>query len=272
VFTLPAWECPHYDKVEIDANRRDLPENEFYEQYGGEWRFYKGRVYKVFREDLHLVEPFPVPSSWKLWTGTDFGYRDPTCTLWLAQSPTGEGYFVDEYYVKERDTKDHAKAMLEKEHLQGYQKPQVRIADAHGLGVQLIRDAAREGWITTSTKSHDRRARRDLGVRAFTPRPKSPPYHVREFGKGAAHDGKYPDVFLFKGRTPNYVEELRFLQFKETTRKEGSVGDTEGEDHAVDAGEYLMEWIRLGEPPRRLNPDRNLRQTRYRPVNALTGY
>ncbi|HEU4683616.1 MAG TPA: hypothetical protein VFS39_03840 [Nitrospira sp.] len=272
VFTMPAWECPHYDKAEIDAARRDLSEDAFYEQYGGEWRFYTGRVYRCVQPDTHLVEPFPIPAGWKLRAGTDFGLRDATCTLWLAQAPTGEAYFIDEYYYtgQDRATPDHAAAMLEREALAGY-RPMVRIADHHGLGAQLILDAGRAGWKTVPCQSQDRRARRDRMLTAFAVKPRPHPYHVREFGTPQRPDGTYPDLFIFKGRCPNLVRELQFLRWKETTRREGNLGDTEGDDHAIDTAEYLTEYSNIGAVGR-VHRNRRQQQASYRPAFQLTGY
>ena len=77
VYTMAAWDCPHYSAVDIAAARKELSEDAFYEQFGGEWRFYTGRVYKLFKPDLHVVDPFEIPKSWEIGSGIDFGSRDP---------------------------------------------------------------------------------------------------------------------------------------------------------------------------------------------------
>lgn len=245
IFTLPAWECDHYDRDEIEAARRDLNDDEFAEQYGGEWRFYTGRVYRGLKADIHIVKPFDIPASWKVFAATDFGLRDPTCTLWLAKSPTGEAYLVDEYYKPDRALEDHIAEMKKQQVKHEIPEPCVRIGDHHGLGGQLIRDAGRYGWPTVACKSHDRNSRRNRALSALALRTRKHPYHVREWGQPVGEEGEYPELFIFN-RCENLLKEMKFLRFKETVRKEGTAGDTEGEDHACDAMEYLVEYVNLG--------------------------
>ena len=272
VFHQAAWDCPHYDPQEIAAAKRELSEDAFAEQYGGEWRFYTGRVYRSFQADTHLVPAFTIPQGWKVYAGTDFGLRDATCTLWMAKSPTGEGYFFDEYYYTNQDraTPDHAVAMLAKEAQRGI-RPLVRVADHHGLGAQLILDAAKAGWKTIGVTSQDRRSRRDRTLTAVARKPRPAPYHVREIGGLADPEGRYPDLFVMKGRCPNLVRELQFLRWRDTARKEGGFGDTEGDDHAVDTMEYIIEYAGVGAVSRHRTNKRQSQST-YKPLFAATGY
>lgn len=245
IYTMPAWECPHYSQDEIADAKRELSEDAFYEQYGGEWRFYTGRVYKIFKPDVHLVEPFDIPKSWEIGSGLDFGGRDPWACELGARSPSGEVYYFGEYYQanQELSTDDHARQILRLEEQLGVQGRVVRVADHHGLGRQLITDASRVGLVSTPCASKDRRARRDCSLNAFTPHPHRHPYHIREAGLPA---GDYPDVFIFKGRCPNLVREMQFLRWKESLVKEGAVNDTEGDNHGVDAMEYRNERWNVG--------------------------
>jgi len=245
IYTMPAWECPHYSPRDIEDARKELSEDAFYEQYGGEWRFYTGRVYKNFKPDVHLVEPFDIPRSWEMGSGLDFGSRDPFACELAARSPTGEVYVFAEYYQanQELSTADHCGQIQRVEARYGIQSRVTRVADHHGLGRQLITDAARAGLPCIPCASKDRRARRDCALNAFTVKPTRHPYHIREAGFPA---GDYPDVFLFKGRVPNLVRELQFLRWKETSSKEGAVNDTDGDNHAIDALEYRLERWQVG--------------------------
>lgn len=269
---IASWDCPFYDPKEIAAAKRELSDDAFAEQYGGEWRFYTGRVYRCFQPDRHLVQPFPIPASWKVYAATDFGLRDATCTLWIAVSPTGEAYVIDEYYYtgQDRATPDHAAAMMAKEQALGV-KTTVRLADYHGLGAQLILDAAKAGWKTISCGSNDRRFRRDRTLTAMSAKLRPAPFHVREHGGTVVDGGLYPDIYLFKGRTPNLVRELQFLRWKETSRREGTMGDTEGDDHAIDPLEYIAEYAHLGAAARHKRQHR-VQQADYRPVFSRTGF
>jgi len=267
-----AWDCPHYDPKEIAAAKRDLSEDAFAEQYGGEWRFYTGRVYRSFQAQTHQVPAFTIPQGWRVYPATDFGLRDATCTEWMAKSPTGEGYFFEEYYYtgQDRATPVHAEAMLAKEAARAI-RPTVRLADHHGLGAQLIIDAARAGWKTIGVTSQDRRSRRDRALTAISRKARPAPYHVREGLAPADPDGLYPDVFVMKGRCPNLIREIQFLRWKDSERKEGGFGATEGDDHAIDPLEYIIEYAGLGAVSRHRTNKRQS-QPNWKPVHALVGW
>lgn len=247
---MASWDCPHYSTDDIAAAKKELSEDAFYEQYGGEWRFYTGRVYKIFKPDIHLVEPFPIPQTWEIGSGIDFGSRDPMVAELAAKAPNGDVYFFGEYYEQRQElsTQDHCAQILRTEEQYGIAKHRItRVADHHGLGAQLIIDASRSGMPCIPCASKDRRARRDCAMSAFTVHENQPhPYHVREFCHPVGDFGSYPKVFIFKGRCPNLVRELQFLRWKETLLKEGATNDTEGDNHAIDAMEYRLERWQTG--------------------------
>ena len=273
IFTGPAWDCPHYDPKEIAAAKRELSADAFNEQYGGKWTFYSGRVYQL-QADIHFIQPFPIPKTWKVYAATDYGASQPTCTLWMAVSPDGAGYIFDEYYYDPRKTSttrataDHVAAMRinDKGHTA---QTTCRIADHHGLGSQLIRDFCLAHWPTVPCKSEDRQARRDRSITAFTIKDRPHPYHVREFAKPVSATGQYPDIFIFKGRCNDLERELSFLRWKQGTKD----GKIEGDDHAADAMEYLIEYAGLGTQARSRRARLAGVETRHwQPACALTGY
>jgi len=59
----------------------------------GEFTALEGRVYE-FRRDLHTCAAFPVPLDWPRFQVWDFGTRNPTCVLWLAQQPGDDVLYV----------------------------------------------------------------------------------------------------------------------------------------------------------------------------------
>lgn len=266
VFNCPAWDCPHFDKDDIESARRSLSEDAFYEQYGGEWRFYTGRVYKNFRSDVHLIKPFPIPAGWTIREGIDFGTRDATAVEFLAESPFGDFYFIDEYYQSNVATEIHVESIKNKERNRDIA---ARVADHHALGTQLIMDWNHHGLVTVNCSSdrNARPARRENMISLFEPHSGRRPYHVREFGDNM--EGYYPKLFIFKDKCPNLVRELMFLRWKEGTKKEGNFGDTVGDDHGVDAAEYVAHYSR-----KRSFHGAGRKPVIYKPmvVDAMTGY
>lgn len=47
---------------------------------------------------VHVVKPFPIPSSWKVWRGMDWGYAHPYSVHWYALDPDGCHYIWRELY------------------------------------------------------------------------------------------------------------------------------------------------------------------------------
>lgn len=88
---------------------------------------------KVWNPKDCVVEPFPIPSSWKVWKAMDWGYSKPYAVLWFAMSEDGVIYVWRELYGQDgdlpnvgakHDAKDVARRILEIEkhdHRYGYE-------------------------------------------------------------------------------------------------------------------------------------------------------
>lgn len=50
----------------------------------GDWDIFAGQYFKKLREQLHLVEPFSIPSTWARFRSLDWGYGHNTVCLWWA--------------------------------------------------------------------------------------------------------------------------------------------------------------------------------------------
>ncbi len=260
IFTQPAWECSHFDPREIASAKKELSEDAFMEQFGGEWRFHTGRVFKPFVPKIHVVEAFDIPRNWKTWSGLDYGVRDATACEFVSQSPFGDYYYHDEYYEHEKATEVHVEKV---KRIQSKYRIVSRVADHHALGKQLMLDWARYG-IPTVPSNADRKTRRDRMLAYLEVKEDRHPFHIREAGLPS---GAYPRLFFMKGKVPNLIREILILRWKDTTQKEGGQGDTVGDDHAVDAAEYVL--YHCTQSTQRHGP-RNF--TGSRVVNTRTGY
>lgn len=258
MFHCPAWDAPHISKEEIESQRTAMAEDEFAEQVGGEWTFYVGRVFKAFNSSIHIIDPFEIPGSWRVWEGIDYGSREATAVVFVAQAPDGTFYVFDEYYEKDKPTIIHCENVLWKEQI----IPRARLSDHHALGKQLAKDWAIHG-VATINNPIDRKGRRDKLMALLELRPCNQPWHIREQRKTA---GDYPNIFFFKGKVPNTIREMTFLKWKDTVRQEGTLGDTVGDNHAVDALEYVVSYVK------RTTATRDFVPSRLQPVSSLTGY
>ncbi len=84
-----------------------LPENERKALLYGDWDSFSGQVFTEWKNnpdgykthiDTHVIEPFRVPSSWKIYRGFDFGYSRPFSVGWYAIDHDGRMYRVRELY------------------------------------------------------------------------------------------------------------------------------------------------------------------------------
>ena len=75
--------------------RRGMPEASWRKEYEIDWFARSGQlVYPLFRRDLHVVEPFAVPSDWSRYMAVDPGIRNPTAVLWCAVDPENILFFM----------------------------------------------------------------------------------------------------------------------------------------------------------------------------------
>lgn len=89
------------------ANLAMLPEAEKNALLYGSWDSFDGQVFREWRNDpdhyddqrwTHVINPFPIPSHWRIYRGFDFGYAKPFSVGWYAADPDGRIYRIKEYY------------------------------------------------------------------------------------------------------------------------------------------------------------------------------
>ena len=84
-----------------------LPENERRALLYGDWDSFSGQVFTEWRNNpdgydnsisTHVIKPFKVPQSWKIYRGFDVGYSRPFSVGWYAVDHDGRMYRVRELY------------------------------------------------------------------------------------------------------------------------------------------------------------------------------
>lgn len=226
---------PTYDMVEFERAKKfygaDSPV--FREQYLGEWVFYGGRVYNIFNEEAHVIEPFEIPRDWPVVRGIDFGHRDPFVTLWCAVGPEQELYFYKEYYTREgKSIREHA-AHIKAES----QNRRISLTVGDPAAKQSIDDLCFEG-IPTVSGENDRTAGR-LRVLEYLAVTEDgiPPWPLRD--SPARIGKKFPRMYVFS-TLKEWRREMRYYRWKEGAQREGDREKTEGEDHAMDPTRYII--------------------------------
>lgn len=91
-----------------DVERRQLLE--------GDWLASDDAMFPEFKPDLHVIEPFTVPRHWNRIAGLDYGYRDPSASVWFAVNPEDGSLVVyDEFLEAGLTGREFASAIQEKE-------------------------------------------------------------------------------------------------------------------------------------------------------------
>jgi phage terminase large subunit len=76
--------------------------------YEGKWVQAEGAVYDTFDERVHVIDRFPIPSSWRWVISIDFGYVNPfVCQFWALDNDD-RMYLVHEIYYSHRLVAQHA--------------------------------------------------------------------------------------------------------------------------------------------------------------------
>ena len=84
-----------------------LPENEKRALLYGDWDSFSGQVFTEWRNNpdgyttrrnTHVITPFKIPDSWKIYRGFDFGYSRPFSVGWYAVDHDGRLYRIRELY------------------------------------------------------------------------------------------------------------------------------------------------------------------------------
>ena len=77
----------------------------------GDWDVYYGQYFSSWRYDVHVCEPFHIPSNWYRYMGIDYGFKAPLAVSWLAVSPQKDVYLYRDYYVAELELSGHIEAI-----------------------------------------------------------------------------------------------------------------------------------------------------------------
>ncbi len=85
----------------------NLPEQRRKAMLYGDWDVYEGQFFTDWRNDsehyldrkyTHVVEPFPIPETWKRYRVMDWGYSKPFSVGWYAINHDDQAFRYREYY------------------------------------------------------------------------------------------------------------------------------------------------------------------------------
>ena len=216
---IKAWhfdidDNPHLSTEYIENLKRSTPPGMWYDRaIKGLWCAAEGLVYEHFDREIHIIEPFEIPSDWRRVRGVDFGWTNPFVMLWGAVDHDGRLYIYDEHYKANMLIADHANAINK-----------------------------RKGTFDWTVADHDAQERAELhdcGIPTMAA-DKDVEYGIQKVAERLViqPDG-FPRLMIF-GTCGNTISEFGLYQWEE--QKEGRAQKEvprKDHDHAMDCLRYL---------------------------------
>ena len=121
---IPAKVYDNFAIMDNDPNYvkrlENLPEKKRLAYLHGDWDIYEGQAFEEFSRIIHVVEPFPIPPTWRRWRANDPGHTDPFAWYWFAVDYDGIIYIYREFTRQKGDDKliysDQARKVVELSH------------------------------------------------------------------------------------------------------------------------------------------------------------
>ena len=206
----------------------------------GSWDIFEGQFFEDFidnpegydsRQWTHVIEPFNIPSHWRIYRSYDFGYSKPFSFGWWAVDEEDRAYRILELYGCTAEPNTGVKWTPE----QQFKKAR-EIEDTHPWlkGKQILGVADPAIWKAESGKSvaevaDDYRIYFEKGDNA-----RIPGWMQMHF-RFAFDDNGYPMMYVFKN-CKAFIRTIPLLIYS-TTHVEDL--DTELEDHVADEARYF---------------------------------
>ena len=100
---------------DYEAMLLSLPEQQRRQLLEGDWDIKEGAAFTEFNRDVHVVEPFHIPSNWVKFRSCDYGYGSYSGVLWFAVAPDEQLVVYRELYVSKVLATDLADMILDLE-------------------------------------------------------------------------------------------------------------------------------------------------------------
>lgn len=96
-------------------NLSALPESQRKALRDGSWDIHTGQFFPEFAYDVHTIEPFTIPETWRVYRTIDYGL-DMLAAYWIAIDEHKEVYVIREFCKKDLVISDAARAIIENTH------------------------------------------------------------------------------------------------------------------------------------------------------------
>lgn len=236
-----SYDNPYIPKEEINNAKEELTEDTFAQEYMADFRKYTGLVYKEFNREIHVIEPFHIPETWRVYRGIDFGSTNPTAVLWIAVDNDRNFFIADEYY-ETGQTIDYHAGRINSNPL----SPRVSATYGDPSGAQWFTEFAQRRVNITPANKQTKTSQQNwvnYGIEKVAELLVPVPGHfVEKIGNG--DNSKLPKLFVFKS-CENVIREFEAYRWKEksvTQAQDLNEPDQpeKANDHAMDALRYFV--------------------------------
>ena len=107
------------DSGDYETMLLSMPEHQRKQLLEGNWDVNEGAAFPEFNRQIHVVEPYNIPSGWAKFRACDYGYGSWTGVVWFAVSPSEQLIVYREMYVTKVTATDLADLILEAESQDG---------------------------------------------------------------------------------------------------------------------------------------------------------
>lgn len=217
-----------------------MPEAERRALLYGDWDSFSGQVFLEWRNDpehyadrirTHVIDPFEIPASWRVWCSLDWGYSRPFSVGWYAVAPDRRLYRIREYYGC-TGTPNVGVRMEPAAVAREIRRIEADDPDLRGREIRRVGDPAI--WGSDGTESIGALMERE---RVYFMKGN----HARIDGKMQVHnrlafgaDGR-PMLYVFRG-CRHFIRTVPALVYDESNVEDI---DTDGEDHIYDELRYV---------------------------------
>ena len=100
------------EQGDYEAMLLSLPEQQRRQLLDGDWDIKEGAAFTEFDRNIHVIEPFNIPSNWVKFRACDYGYGSKSGVIWFAVAPNEQLYIYRELYVSKVLAADLADMVL----------------------------------------------------------------------------------------------------------------------------------------------------------------
>lgn len=220
----------------------------------GDWNVTEGAAFPEFSTEFHVIPPFQIPTHWEKFKAIDYGYRAPSCCLWIAVDPS-DGTLIVYRELYERELTGTKL---------GYRMHDLEVDEVNSI-MGVLDGAAWNNTGNSGPSVGEEITRTGHKLRRADKNREAGKIQVHERLRINPSTGR-PKTQIFNTCT-NIIKQLASIPLDPSNKEDV---DTKAEDHAYDAFRYaVMSRPRMDDPWLRMM---KYKQQRFVPFDSDFGY